>query len=60
MNALGYAKFDPEITEDQEMLTKSADEIWPYFSFDHHELQDFNGQFEEEISNVMNGKSILP
>ena len=60
MEALGYAKFDPKITEDQEMLTKSADEIWPYFSFDHHELQDFKGQFEEELSNVMNGKSILP
>lgn len=60
MEALGYAKFDPKITEDQEMLTKSADEIWPYFSFDHHQSQDFEGQFEEELSNVMNGKSKLP
>ena len=60
MEALGYAKFDPKITEDQEMLTKSADEIWPYFSFEHHQLQDVKGQFEEELSNVMSGKSILP
>ena len=35
LGALGYAKFDPDITEDQEMLTKSANEVWPYFSFDH-------------------------
>ena len=60
MEALGYAKFDPKITEDQEMLTKSADEIWPYFTFDHHQLQNFKGQFEEELSNVMNGISKLP
>ena len=60
MEALGYAKFDPEITEDQEMLTKSADEIWPYFSFENHQPQDFNGHLEEELSNVMNGKSKLP
>ena len=60
MEALGYAKFDPKITEDQEMLTKSADEIWPYFSFEPPQLQDFKGLSEEELSNVMNGKSKLP
>ena len=60
MEALGYAKFDPKITEDQEMLTKSADEIWPYFSFEPPQSQDFKGLSEEELSNVMNGKSKLP
>ena len=60
MEALGYAKFDPKITEDQEMLTKTADEIWPYFSFDSDQLKGFKGLSEEELSNVMNGKSKLP
>ena len=55
MKALGYAKFDPESTEDQEILSKSSDEIWPYFSFEHQQPQDLKGQLEEELSNAKVG-----
>ena len=35
MKALGYAKFDSsKKTEDQNILIKTADELWPYFSSD--------------------------
>ena len=55
MKALGFAKFDPESTEDQEILSKSSDEIWPYFSFEHQQPQDLKGQLEEELSNAKVG-----
>ena len=35
MEALGYAKFvSSKETEDQDILIKTADELWPYFSSD--------------------------
>ena len=38
MEALGYAKFiSSKKTEDQDILIKTADELWPYISSDNQE-----------------------
>ena len=31
MEALGYSKFVSDTTKDQDFLTKTSDEVWPYF-----------------------------